>query len=173
MGRLVAAVGRRPRLTRTALALLVVLVAASILAPSPRPSHGSRPATLGSTRSLPVPSAPAGSLPLSRSELAQARRAAAQFLTGYVPFLYGRGSAVSIEGATPGLRLELSRIRSLVTPVERRRRPRVVSLTAAGHLRGGMSATALVADGGVTDYALRITLQAGRHGWLVSAVDDG
>ena len=173
MGRLVAAVGRRPRLALTAPVLLVVLVVASIAAPSPRSSHRSRPVTLGSTRGFPVPPAPADSMRISRSELAQARRVAARFLTGYVPFLYGRGSARSIEGATPGLRLELSRIPTLVTPLERQRRPRVLSLTAAGRPRGGVSETALVVDGGVTDYTLRITLRAGRHGWLVSAVDDG
>jgi hypothetical protein len=32
-------------------------------------------------------------------------------------------------------------------------------------------ATALVEDGGLTAYALRITLQEGRSGWLASAID--
>ena len=47
----------------------------------------------------------------------------------------------------------------------------MVSLTAVGQTPAAVLATALVADGGVTAYAVRITLRAGRDGWLVSGVD--
>jgi hypothetical protein len=36
-----------------------------------------------------------------------------------------------------------------------------------------MPATAFVADGGVTTYAVRITLRSGRDGWRVSSVAGG
>jgi hypothetical protein len=61
----------------------------------------------------------------------------------------------------------------LVTPVERRRHPRLVSLTGVGRAVRVVLATALVADGGITTYALRITVREGRTGWLVSSVDRG
>lgn len=100
-----------------------------------------------------------------------AKRAALRFLAGYLPFLYGRGSARSIDAVTPGLRRQLGPMRGLVTPVERRRHPRVISLTAVGQAPAGALATALVADAGVTTYALRITLRAGPNGWLAIGVD--
>jgi hypothetical protein len=61
----------------------------------------------------------------------------------------------------------------LVTPVERQRHPRLVSLTAVAQSPPAILATVLVADGGVTTYALRITLRGGRGGWLVSSVTGG
>ena len=64
-------------------------------------------------------------------------------------------------------------MRGLVTPVERQRRPRLVSLTAVARSPAAVLATALVADGGVTTYALRIMLSAGRGGWMVSSVGGG
>jgi hypothetical protein len=108
---------------------------------------------------------------MSPGGLVAARRVAGRFLGGYLPFLYGRGSARSIAGVTPDLRRQLIRWRGLVTPVERHRHPRVVSLTAVGQAPAAVLATSLVADGGVTAYALRVMLRAGQDGWLVSGVD--
>ena len=73
----------------------------------------------------------------------------------------------------PALRRQLTRARAQVTPVEQSRRPRVVSLTALGQGSGVVVATALIADGGITTYALRLTLQEQRPRWLVSRVDEG
>ena len=175
-GRLVAAFDRRSlttrRLTLAALGLVVLLVVASALAPARHPAH--RPAAPAAlpTRPQRRPTA-GGSRPTSPAGLVAARRVAARFLAGYLPFLYGGGAARSIEAPAPGLRRQLSRMRGLVTPVERRRDPRLVSLTAVVQSPTAILATALVADGGVTSYALRITLSAGRDGWLVSSVDGG
>jgi hypothetical protein len=47
----------------------------------------------------------------------------------------------------------------------------VVSLTAVGQAPAAVLATSLVADGGVTAYALRMMLRAGQDGWLVRGVD--
>jgi hypothetical protein len=158
-------------MTVAAIGLLVALIVASVLGPTPHPAHTSRPRRGGSTRSAPTPTAPRAARPISLSLLAGARSVAARFLTGYLPFLYGRASARSIEGVTTAFRLRLSRRPALVTPVERRRRPRVVSLTAVGLMHGQVLATVLVSDGGVTAYALRITLRAGPDGLSVSGVD--
>jgi hypothetical protein len=71
------------------------------------------------------------------------------------------------------MRLQLSRMWALVIPVERQRDPRVVSLSVVGQAAAGALMTALVADGGVTTYALRIVLSGGRSGWIVNSVDGG
>jgi hypothetical protein len=175
-GRLIAALRRGSRTTRrvtvAALVLVALLVVASALAPSPHRPHRSVPPPVGPARTRRPPAAP-GSRPISPGGLVAARRAAGRFLAGYLPFLYGRASARSIDGVTPDLRQQLIRMRGLVTPVERQRDPRAFSLTAVGQAPAAVLATALVADGGVTAYALRITLRSSRSGWLVSGVDGG
>jgi len=173
-GRLAAALGRSSRttcrLTLAAAGLVALLVVTSALAPSPHPADRPVPPPARPAHNRRTPTTP-GSRPISPGGLVAARRVAARFLTGYLPFLYGRGTARSIDGVTPSLRLRLGREPALVTPVERHRDPRVVSLTAVGQTPAAVLATALVADGGVTAYAVRITLRAGRDGWLVSGVD--
>lgn len=92
---------------------------------------------------------------------------------GYLPLVYGRGSSAAVPAVTPALSAQLRRGRALLTPLERARRPQVISLTVTGEASGVVVATALIADGGITVYSLRITLREGRAGWLVSAVDQG
>jgi hypothetical protein len=96
------------------------------------------------------------------SELDEAGRPAGQFLAGYAPFLQSRGPT----RATRALRLHPSGSQALVTPVERGRQPRVVSLAAVGQAPGVVLATVPVADGVVTSYGPRITLRHGRNGSL-------
>ena len=103
----------------------------------------------------------------------RARQVARTFLAGYLRFAYGRASASSVRAVTPALRGQLTRERAEVTPVERSRRPRVVSLTAIGRASRVVVVTALVNDGGITTYAVRLTLRRQRSGWLVSGVDEG
>jgi hypothetical protein len=110
---------------------------------------------------------------VAAGDLARARVVAVRFLAGYLAFVYGRGSAGSVQGATPELRRQLLLDRAEVTPAERHRRPRVVSLSAVGQAPGTVLASAVVDDGGVASYALRITLRQGPEGWLVSGVDGG
>ena len=175
-GRLIAALRRSSRTTRrvtlAALVLVALLIVASALAPSPHRAHRPVPPPAGPARTRRTPAAP-GSRPISPGRLVAARRVAVRFLAGYLPFLYGRGPARSIRAVTPGVRRLLIRVRGLVTPVERHRHPRVVSLTAVGQAPAAVLATALVADGGVTAYSVRIVLRSRRVGWLVSSVDGG
>jgi hypothetical protein len=175
-GRLLSIFGRTRvarRLMVVAFTVVTLSVVASALTPAPRPGHGRGLSPKEPTRSVQAPPGPRRPAPVPAGELARARDAAARFLAGYVPFIYGRGSARSVDAIAPALRLQLMRARAQVTPVERRRRPRVVALTAVGRAPGVVLATALVADGGVTTYALRITLREDRSGWLASAVDGG
>ena len=111
--------------------------------------------------------------PISTAALFEARRVAEQFLAGYLPFAYGRGSAVAIQGITLALRRQLARGRAQLTPVERRRRPRIVSLQTIGTTPAFVVATALIDDGGVATYRLRFTLRGGGGRWAVSGVEAG
>ena len=105
--------------------------------------------------------------------MCDARRVAERFLGGYLPFAYGRGSALTVGGVTLALRRQLLRERARLTPVERRRRPRVVSLQTVGTTPAFVVATAVIDDGGVVTYRLRFTLQGGLGRWAVTGVEEG
>jgi hypothetical protein len=154
------------------LALGAVMAALTLTSPyggHKRRSPGQRPAAAGSPETSPRRLPP----PVSRAALLQVRQVAARFLAGYLPFAYGRGSALAIRGVTPALRLQLLRQRAQLTPVERRRRPRVVSLQTVGTTPAFVVATAVIDDGGVTTYRLRFALQAQAARWAVSSVAEG
>ncbi len=163
------------RVAVVVLALLVLGAVAVILTPPSGVAPSSeraptRPApTTGPARARPerLPS------PVRAGQLVHARRVAERFLASYLPFAYGRTPAASVSAVTPGLRGELIRERALVTPVERRRHPRVTSLQVVGKAVGVVVGTAMIEDGGITTYALRFTLgpRAGR--WAVSSIDEG
>ena len=78
-----------------------------------------------------------------------------------------------MKAATAGLRSRLIRQRARVTPAERGRRPRVVSLATVGTTPAFVVATATIEDGGIAAYRLRFTLQEHTGRWLVSSVQDG
>src|SRR5690349_4545543 len=143
---------------------------ASVLAPRPARRSGARAAS--TAPSLRPPGAPAKPPLVPARGLDDARRIARRFLAGYLRLLYGRPT-ISAKGISRAFSSKLTRTGALVTPVERRRHPRLVSLSAVGPARGVVVATAVVADGGVTTYALRISVRRGRAGWRVSSVSGG
>lgn len=128
-----------------------------------------RPVAPGS----PTPPPPRLPPPVSRAAMLQARRVADRFVAGYLPFAYGRGSALAMRGVTPVIRRQLLGQRAQLTPVERRRRPRVMSLQTIGTTPAFVVATATIDDGGVSTYRLRFTLQREAGRWAVSSVEDG
>jgi hypothetical protein len=111
--------------------------------------------------------------PVPAPQIARARRVAQEFLAGYLPFAYGRASPASVRGVTHALRRQLIHEHAQVTPVERRRRPRVVLLAELGQASGVVVATALIEDGGIAFYAVRLTVRRTTRGWLVSGIDGG
>jgi hypothetical protein len=154
------------------LALAAVLAALTLTSPRGhrqrppvRQAPVSGPVQLTSPRRLPPP--------VPAIAIARARRVAERFLTGYLPFAYGRGGALAISDITSGLRQQLLHKRSRLTPVERRRRPRVVSLQTTGTTPTFVVATAVIDDGGMTTYHLRFTLDGGAGRWLVGGVQEG
>ena len=158
-----------------ATALVVLLLGAAVLALAPIPEVGERshrpPTRAATTRTR--RGAPPRPSPVSAAQLTRARRVAHSFLAGYLRFAYGRAPAVSVPAITPALRRQLKRERVQVTPVERRRHPRVITLTALGHASGVVVATALIDDGGIANYAVRLTVLRTNRAWLVSGVDGG
>jgi hypothetical protein len=156
-----------------ALSLVVLLLVVSALAPASRPRRRSGPAARRPAHSVRTPTHPPSPAAVSPSELDEARRTARRFLAGYLRFLYGRGSGRTVEGATRAFLVQPTRTRAVVTPAERRRHPRLVSVGVVAQAPAVVLATAFVSDGGVTSYALRITVRRGPTGWLVSGVDGG
>jgi hypothetical protein len=175
------------RLRLFAIAVVVIAGTAAILAlldDADSPPHPSRAAA------TPLPSAPAdppatspappatprapseeGNLPAgsqpSSADIAQSKRAARQFLAGYLPYTYGRGRARRIAAVTPELRDRLTRERPRVPVGERRRRPRLELLQSDGVSRDRAELVALVGDG-KRRYTVPLRLARSPSGWRVT-----
>jgi hypothetical protein len=154
------------------LALAAVMAALTLTSP---PSHRRRQPVRQPSVSEPVQRTAPRTLapPVSAGAIVRARRVAERFLIGYLPFAYGRRGASEIGGITSELRQQLLHRRAELTPVERRRRPRVVSLKTTATTPTFVVATAVIDDGGVTTYRLRFTLESAAGRWLVSGVQEG
>ena len=134
---------------------------------TPTQSRPSRPALARPWRR------PVSPPPVSATQLHAARVAALRFLVSYLKLASGRGNSGAVNAATASLRSRLVTQRARVTPAERGRRPRVVSLATVGSTPGFVVATATIEDGGVAAYRLRFTLQGHTGRWLVSGVQEG
>jgi hypothetical protein len=164
--------GRRPSPRVRPIALAALLVGALALALVPAQPGGAGNHRL-STRARTLKRGGPRRPPVPPAQLARVRRAARSFLVGYLRFVYGRASAASVRALAPALRSELILKRAQVPPVARRRHPRLVALTALGQASGDAVALALVDDGGIANYAVRLTVRRTSRGWLVSRVDGG
>lgn len=127
---------------------------------------------------LPPPSEPiagAGSRPGPAAALAQpvplARplAAARRFLGGFLPFLYGGGSARAVRAAAPSLRVRLVESRLRVPPAARDRHPRPTRLDGRHLAAGRVLVTARIEDGGIAAYPIALTLARRGGRWLVVA----
>jgi hypothetical protein len=178
---LIAAIERLPpRARRVVVAATALLLLAGAITSLTLQAGGGREAgRSGVTVRAPTrrPAAPPGPPrvrpPVSRSYLRLAGRVAGRFLRSYLKFAYGRARATSVEAVTAGLRSQLMRNRAQVTPVERARQPRVVSLATVGTTPGFAVATASMEDGGIAAYRLRFVLREAGGRWLVSDVQEG
>lgn len=106
--------------------------------------------------------------PLSRADRHAATRATRRFLTGYLPFLYGRGAAGRVRDATPSVARALRRSHARVTPAQRHRQPRVGTLSLTGQTTDSAIATVTIADGGPAPYRLSLTVERRAGRWLVA-----
>lgn len=168
---------RARRVVVVVMALLIIGAAITVLTIAPSSGTGVRratPALRGPARqTTPRPSRQRVAPPVPAAELRRARDAAEWFLRTFLSFAYGRARAPSVMPVTPVLRTQLAREHAQITPVERRRHTRVVSLRLVGIMPGFLAATAAVTDGGIAIYPLRFTLQRIAGRWSVSGVQAG
>jgi hypothetical protein len=171
--RVLAGLRRLPTWMRSVIVAASLLVAVSVAAALSRSSSRQHPPSRWATapaRTAPPAQVPSHIAAVAHADLARARRAAGRFLASYLRFAYGRAPARSVVPVSPAVRDQLLRGGASVTPAERRRHPRVVSLQVGAESGGLARGTGLVEDGGVTSYAVRITLRSEGTGWFVSAV---
>lgn len=169
---------RRRRVAVGGAALLLIAAVITVLIREARPVERHRrpqPAPAPVVRRPPAnhPAAPSVRQPVSASELRRATEIAERFAVSYLSFAYGRAAARSVVAVEPALRSQLIRGRSPVTPIERQRHPRLVSLHAVGTMPGFVVATAIVEDGGIAAYQIRFSLRAHSGRWLVGGVEEG
>jgi hypothetical protein len=178
---LIAAIERFPQRARrvvvAATALLVLAGAITALTvQAGRGREAGRPAVTvhaPARRPAAQPVPPRLRPPVPGSSLRLASRVARRFLRSYLKFAYGRAGATSVDAVTRDLRSQLIRDRAQVTPAERARHPRVVSLRVLGTNPGFVLATASVEDGGIAAYQLRFALREEGGRWLVGDVQEG
>ena len=169
--------GERPRAFALAAAIVVIAATGLLLARSPEqeattpqtstdaaPITSPAPAQPGAAGEDPLPSGP-GSAP--RPPEAAARR----FLDGYLAYLYGRGSTSEIRAAAPQLIRRLRRRPPRISPATRKRRPRVVEISAAAQRHGREIVTAEIADGDVARYPIELALRRRGGRWRVARVE--
>ena len=176
----IAAIARLPRRARrvvvaaTTLLLLAGAITSLTLQAGPGGEAGRPAVTVGAPAHRPAPSPMPPRLrpPVPGSDLRLAHRVVGRFLLSYLKFAYDRARAASVEAVTPGLRSQLVRDRAQVTPAERSRHPRVVSLVVLPTTPGFVVATATIEDGGIAAYRLRFALREEGGRWLVSDVQE-
>lgn len=161
------------RLVLVGLALVALGVAVVALTPMRGFVRGGHPPSAQAPTIAYTPGGRERPPAVSAAQLARARLVVRRFLAGYLRFVYGRAGWASVPAVAAALRRQLMRTRVLGTPVERRRHPRTVSLTVAAVAPGSVLATALIDDGGIANYSLRLTVKRTSQGWLVSRVDEG
>lgn len=167
---------RRVAVGAPALMVLAATIGALILEARPvephhRPQHAPVPVVRRPTASPPAPLM--ARQPVSATQLRRAREVAERFVMSYLRFAYGRATAQLVVDVAPSLRSQLVRGRTAATPLERQRKPRLLSLHTVGTMPGFVVATATVEDGGIAAYRLRFSLQERSGRWLVSAVEEG
>ncbi len=105
----------------------------------------------------------------SADDVTRAKRAARRFLRRYLPYAYGRSTALKLTAATPELRAQLSREQPRVPTAERRRRARVDLLQSESATRERAELLAVV-DDGARRYTVHLQLANTPTGWLVASL---
>ena len=101
-----------------------------------------------------------------------ARRVGERFLSAYVAFLYGRGRADELTGATSELRCELRRARLRVPPARATRNPTIIRLRSAEQPPATVVVTAIVNDGDLAAYPVTAVVQRRTGRWQVTRLAD-
>jgi hypothetical protein len=142
------------------LAAVAILVAGALTL---HHASGSQPGkrTLGRPHSVAAASA---------SDEAQARAVAGRFLSGYLRYTCGRGSASEIRHAARRLIDSLEADPPRISPALAGRSPRVVNIVLRGPVAGAITASATIKDGAVIDYGLVLVIGRESGRLLVTGV---
>jgi hypothetical protein len=112
--------------------------------------------------------------PLSPSQRRQASAAVRRFLTGYLPYLYGRASAGRVAPVTPSVAQALRSGSARVTPAQRRQHPRVGGVKVTGQTTHSALAAVQVVGAGAAPFQLTLTVERREGRWVISDLgDDG
>lgn len=152
----------------------LIALSSSVNPPSPKPAKVAAPAPVAA---VPAPTAstteqPSPDDPVQPSELRAARSAARRFLTGYLPFSYGRGGVNAIAGVSKELRDTLASNPPRVPPAEQRRHARIVNLEAQSATTDRAFVLALISDQKLT-YSIGITVERVSGAWQATALRAG
>lgn len=112
--------------------------------------------------------------PLSFADRRAATDAVRRFLTGYLPYLYGRTPAGRVKPITPSVAQALRAGSARTTPAQRRRHPRATSVKVTGQTARSALAAVQVTDGGPASFQLTLTVERQGGRWVISDLgDDG
>ena len=107
---------------------------------------------------------------VSDNDVRAAKRTARRFLSGYLPYSYGRGPASAVgTAATPELRAELAATPPRAAARVRRLEPRVGSVQVEAMTSRSVAVAAFIEDG-ERAYSIALGLERGASGWQVSGL---
>ena len=160
----------RARVLGPALALLALGGCASQHRPPPSPAAPPpAPGPIIAGHSTPPPLDP-----LTSAQRRQATVAVRRFLTGYLPYLYGRGPVGRVAPVTASVTRALHSGSARVTPAQRHRHPRVAGLRLTGQTSHSALAAVQITDAGPAAYQLTLTVERRAGRWVISDLgDDG
>ncbi|MGN6373371.1 MAG: hypothetical protein ACTHM1_10360 [Solirubrobacteraceae bacterium] len=112
-----------------------------------------------------------GSPPDAPALTSEAQQAASRFLAGYLSYTYGQAHPSQLSDASQLLIRSLRAHPPHVPPAARARHPKVIALQPAPALAGQLGVRAVVNDGGLIDYALKLTLALNDGRLVVTGLD--
>jgi hypothetical protein len=154
--------------TATVCGLLLLIAAAGLILTTP--SHPSVQAR-EHTPSKPTQASSAPSARWTPGNATDTKAVAEAFLGSYLVVLYGQGPASQVKDATAAFVRSLQQGPRRVPPGIRGLHPRIVSLQITPQESSGAVALALVSDGEVVRYPVRVVLTDSGGRWLVSSVE--
>jgi hypothetical protein len=158
---------RRATIAGVAVLLLASAVLFTASMPAGRTRHPAPRKPVASANGAPRSPIPEG----GTASDAAASRTAHDFLAGYLAYLYGHAPASAVIRATQALSHSLLAHPPIVSPGVLAHHPRVLSLRGARAPLGLIGVSALVNDGELASYRVRLILTRTRGRLLVIAVE--
>jgi hypothetical protein len=159
----------REHSSTTVCGLLLALAAGLILTSSTHP--GAVPRTRPARGTSTVAASGEASWRWRPADAAAATASARRFLDGYLPCLYGQTPVDHVKDATAGFLRGLQRERRMVPPGITALHPHLVAIHVSPQAPGQAVGIALVSDGEVVHYPIRLLLAETGKRWLVGGLE--